>query len=197
MLKHYLAAYNLIAFILWALYIISYVTAGFQLNSFNLLVLNIAQGMAVLEIAHVVLKWIKSPVGSTVAQVFSRLLVLVFINAFVKQYAQLWVFHYGVIIVSLAWSITELVRYSFYFFTIYNRQPVTLLWMRYTFFIVLYPLGVTGEWFILATPVVSEGLSLNLYNGFMAFVLVSYIYYFPVLYKYMWKQRKAKLSTGL
>ncbi|MES2622503.1 MAG: hypothetical protein V4615_16750, partial [Bacteroidota bacterium] len=60
--KYYLAAYNLIAFTAWAVFLFNYFLAGYQMNAFNLLLLNIAQGMAVLEIIHVLLRWVKSPI---------------------------------------------------------------------------------------------------------------------------------------
>lgn len=191
--RYYLAAYNLIAFVFWAVFLFSYISSGLVMNSFNLLLLNIAQGMAVLEILHALLKWVKSPVVSTAAQVVSRILVLVLINMFIQNYAQLFVLNSGVLIVSFAWGITELVRYSLYFLSLFNRQPGLLLWMRYSFFIALYPLGVTGEWFVILTPLVAYGVSLNTYTVFVLLLLASYAYYFPVLYKYMWAQRKIKL----
>jgi hypothetical protein len=190
--KYYLAAYNAIAFLFWGAYFICFIASGFALSPLNLLLLNIAQGMAVLEILHTVFKWVKSPVGSTAAQVASRILVLVAINWFLSPAAPM-VFRVGVLIVSFAWSITELVRYSFYFLGLFDIQPRPLLWMRYSFFIALYPLGVTGEWLILITPLVAAGLQLNLYNAFLIVLAASYLYYFPVLYKYMWKQRRSKL----
>lgn len=191
--KSYLVAYNAIAFACWLLYLICFLSSGFVLTDNNLLLLNIAQGLAVLEIIHTVLKWVKSPVGSTAAQVFSRLLVLVLINVF-RQHDMLTPLCYaGVVTVSIAWGITEVVRYSFYALQLLNRQPYWLLWMRYTFFIVLYPVGVTGEWLIIASPIIAQGFSINAYNIFVVFLLGSYVYYFPVLYRYMWKQRRAKV----
>lgn len=193
MIKKYLIAYNLTAFCFWLFYLVSFTASQFQLTPTALLLLNIAQGMAVLEILHAILKWVKSPIGSTIAQVASRLLVLICINLFIGFQWPHTIFSWGVTIVSFAWSITELTRYSFYFLILLGKQPAVLVWMRYSFFIVLYPLGVTGEWFILFTPVLFAGLVLNHYNILLVPVLVSYLYYFPVLYKYMWKQRKAKL----
>ncbi|PIO61579.1 tyrosine phosphatase-like protein, PTPLA, partial [Teladorsagia circumcincta] len=51
----------------------------------------------------------------------------------------------GVPMLLLAWSVTEVVRYSYYALGLFNAVPYFLTWIRYTFFIVLYPLGVTGE----------------------------------------------------
>jgi very-long-chain (3R)-3-hydroxyacyl-CoA dehydratase len=77
--KYYLGAYNGIAFLAWAAYLVCFLAAGFQLDAPSLYLLNIAQGLAFLEIVHALLKWVKSPVLSTAAQVASRLLVLVLI----------------------------------------------------------------------------------------------------------------------
>lgn len=191
--KYYLVAYNVLAFCAWLAYLVSFAWSGFALEGNSLVLLNIAQGLAILEIAHIVFKLVKSPLASTIAQVFSRLLVLLLIDYFVYQQLQHQALQAGILVVSAAWGITELVRYSFYATQLLNNQPRLLLWMRYTFFIVLYPIGVFGEWLIIATPIFISGMVFNLYNLAMAFVLLSYVYYFPVLYKYMWKQRKAKL----
>ena len=40
-----------------------------------------------------------------------------------------------------AWGVTEVVRYSFYFFKLLGDVPRAVTWCRYTFFIALYPLG--------------------------------------------------------
>jgi hypothetical protein len=191
--KYYLVGYNVLAFCSWLAYLISFALSGGSLGNISLVLLNIAQGLAVLEIAHIIFKLVKSPLASTIAQVFSRLLVLVLIDYFRYQQIQHQALERGILVVSLAWGITELVRYSFYATQLLNSQPRALLWMRYTFFIVLYPVGVFGEWLIIATPIFISGMVFNPYNVAMAFVLLSYVYYFPVLYKYMWKQRKAKL----
>jgi very-long-chain (3R)-3-hydroxyacyl-CoA dehydratase len=124
---------------------------------------------------------------------FSRILVLVLINVFISPGPLTNIAHWGIAVVSIAWGITELVRYSFYFLSLFDRQPKALLWMRYTFFILLYPLGVTGEWLIIASPLI-EHFALGLYAAMVAVLAVSYIYYFPVLYMYMWKQRKTRVS---
>lgn len=44
-----------------------------------------------------------------------------------------------------AWSITEVIRYSFYALKEVGSVPALLTWLRYTTFIVLYPIGVSSE----------------------------------------------------
>ncbi len=208
-----MAAYNLVAFIFWALYLLVFLIAGCQITEPGLLLLNIAQSLALLEILHTFLKWVKSPVTSTIAQVASRILVLLLIDKYSlhltdKGFLQMFsvidfsdgrnadhLFYAGFIIVSLAWSITELVRYSFYFLSLFNLQPKILLWMRYTLFIGLYPFGVTGEWLIFIAPLCTLPFIFDLYTALVAFLVIAYVYYFPVLYKYMWKQRKARMPN--
>jgi very-long-chain (3R)-3-hydroxyacyl-CoA dehydratase len=201
-IKYYLIAYNGIAFLAWLAFGVSVITG--KGNVF--LLLGIAQSLALLEIVHAVTGWVRSPVGSTAAQVASRILVVVLFFAFNADEHLRWTI-IGFYVVSFAWTITELVRYSFYFLGLLESQPRWLLWMRYSFFILLYPIGVSGEWMIILSPLIAYGFTAityiecfgprplpNLYYGvFVAFLAVSYIYYFPVLYRYMWKQRKAKL----
>ena len=192
-IKYYLAAYNLVAFVFWLAYLIAFAGDGAYLSQKSLILLNIAQGLAILEILHAAARWVKSPVGSTAAQVFSRVLVVLLIDLFYYHVLETApIAETGIIVVSIAWGITELVRYSFYFLGLFDKQPKVLLWMRYTFFIVLYPTGVTGEWLIIASPLVAH-FAFSLYAAMAAVLAVSYIYYFPVLYMYMWKQRKARL----
>lgn len=50
---------------------------------------------------------------------------------------------------TIAWSITEIIRYAFYFFALLGSTPQILIWMRYTFFYVLYPLGAGSEMVLL------------------------------------------------
>ena len=52
----------------------------------------------------------------------------------------------------LSWSLTEVVRYSFYACTLLGFEPRPLVFLRYTLFYVLYPSGASSEAFlILAT----------------------------------------------
>lgn len=45
----------------------------------------------------------------------------------------------------LAWSLAELIRYTFYAFNLAGWNSNMLLWTRYTAFYVLYPLGASSE----------------------------------------------------
>lgn len=45
----------------------------------------------------------------------------------------------------LAWSITEIIRYSYFMLNLIGSVPGYLTWLRYNSFYVLYPVGVTSE----------------------------------------------------
>jgi very-long-chain (3R)-3-hydroxyacyl-CoA dehydratase len=49
----------------------------------------------------------------------------------------------------VAWSVTEVIRYSFFVLTLSGYQPAFITWLRYNTFYVLYPLGISSEcWLI-------------------------------------------------
>uniref|UniRef100_W5M3L3 Very-long-chain (3R)-3-hydroxyacyl-CoA dehydratase n=1 Tax=Lepisosteus oculatus TaxID=7918 RepID=W5M3L3_LEPOC len=115
----------------------------------------------------------------------------------------------SVLLFVVAWTITEIIRYSFYTFSLLNHLPYLIKWARYTLFIVLYPMGVTGELLTIyaALPYVREtGMySIRLpnkfnfsfdYYTFLILTMVSYIPLFPQLYFHMLRQRKKVLAPA-
>nr|CAG8527922.1 3285_t:CDS:2 [Entrophospora candida] len=68
------------------------------------------------------------------------------ILAFVQTAAVLEVrSHWAFTSMTIAWSIAEIVRYLYYAFNLIGKQPDLLLWCRYTFFYLLYPVGAGSE----------------------------------------------------
>jgi very-long-chain (3R)-3-hydroxyacyl-CoA dehydratase len=48
-----------------------------------------------------------------------------------------------------AWSVTEVIRYSYFVLTLSGYLPGFISWFRYNTFFVLYPLGISSEcWLI-------------------------------------------------
>jgi very-long-chain (3R)-3-hydroxyacyl-CoA dehydratase len=108
-----------------------------------------------------------------------------------------------------AWSIAEATRYIYYALNLYDLVPHFITWCRYSFFIILYPIGVTGELLTIyaSLPVIAKkGLySLPMPNPLNASfyyhyaligIMASYIPFFPQLYFYMLGQRKKFLGSG-
>ncbi len=190
----YLLAYNLLLAIGWAIFLIRELAAGFVMDYTSLLLLNICQAAAVLEIVHVAVKWVKSPIFTTFIQVFSRVFVLVFINLVPAEELIGILGITGVVLITIAWGITEAVRYAYYFSSLLEREIKWLTYLRYTLFIALYPIGVCGEWLILLSLMRMSSWDFNAINVIMGIVLLSYFPFFPKLYLHMWKQRRKKIG---
>jgi very-long-chain (3R)-3-hydroxyacyl-CoA dehydratase len=110
------------------------------------------------------------------------------------------------------WSVAECIRYGNYLYSdlVGNNQIVT--WIRYSGFVVLYPLGISSELLCLldAMPVIEKccprvfSLEMpNSYNfsfDYLYFIWISvlpgYVFGSPYLYNYMLGQRKRKLQKA-
>lgn len=190
----YLITYNTLLWLCWAwlmgyLFVNKGVVDGFALNW--LLFCTVA-GLA--EIVHSSKKWVKSSLFATSLQSIARVVVTLFmlwlpLNQNIKIGPLT-----GLQIVLLAWGMTELVRYAFYATSLAKVNNSILEYMRYTLFIVLYPLGVFGEWVVFFSIMKWKGTPLSFIHVFFGILLVVYLVFFPKLYRYMWQQRKAKIQ---
>ena len=61
----------------------------------------------------------------------------------------------------LSWSLTEVVRYSFYACSLLGREPPVLLFLRYTLFYTLYPSGASSEALLIYTTLPKPALGLH------------------------------------
>uniref|UniRef100_A0A914H0L5 Very-long-chain (3R)-3-hydroxyacyl-CoA dehydratase n=1 Tax=Globodera rostochiensis TaxID=31243 RepID=A0A914H0L5_GLORO len=205
----YLLAYNTVQYFGWGSILVSTALGLANGRTFPELYenvelqLKIFQTAAILEIVHSLVGLVRSPVFTTLVQVFSRVTVLWLILDTVETSRA----SVGVPMLLLAWSITEVVRYSFYALNLLNSVPYALTWMRYTFFIALYPMGAGGEvltmiaaldeiarrkHFTIEMPN-SWNMSFNFYYVVIALCLI-YLPGFPKLYGYMFVQRKKVLG---
>jgi len=165
--------------------------------------LKVFQTLAVLEVVNSAIGLVRSPPLITGLQVASRVYLVWLVTDLVPE-AQKSI---GVIIYVVAWCITEVVRYSFYALSLVKCSPYFLQWARYTFFIVLYPMGIIGEMTTVFTamPIVKQrriltldlpnaaNISFNYYYAMIVIVLM-YLPSFPKLYFYMWSQRRKVLD---
>lgn len=99
------------------------------------------QSLAVIEFLNALFGLVQSNPIMVLVQVFSRLAVL---WAVVEPYpAAAHSPFYALLL--FAWSFSEIVRYPFYVNQLLDSQSYMALWGRYTWFIVLYPIGVISE----------------------------------------------------
>ncbi|BAD61102.1 putative tyrosine phosphatase [Oryza sativa Japonica Group] len=110
----------------------------------------------------------------------------------------------------ISWSITEVIRYSFFGIKeSFGFTPSWLLWLRYSTFIVCYPVGMVSEvgLIYIAFPFMkaSEKYCIGMPNKwnfsfdyfyFSTFLMALYVPVFPYLLRHMVAQRKKALSKA-
>jgi len=208
--KVYLILYNVAMFLGWAgllVLLIGHVAImESHVGVFDKvkLLLYIFQTGAVFEIVHAALGLVRSNPVLTAFQVWSRVFLVWGITYSVPEIQNT----VAVPMFLLAWCITEVIRYSFYAAGLLGSTPEFITWARYTLFIVLYPVGVTGELLAIywALPHLKQTqiYSLRMPNNFnIAFdyhiyciiTMFLYIPIFPQLYLHMFAQRSKVLVT--
>ncbi len=97
----------------------------------------------------------------------------------------------------VAWSATELVRYSYFALALCGVQPRALTWLRYSTFIVLYPLGIVSECRLILLASGPAARVHPLAPLVLYAVLVIYVPGSYVLYTHMLRQRRKTLSKAV
>ncbi|XP_076633325.1 3-hydroxyacyl-CoA dehydratase 1 [Colletes latitarsis] len=165
----------------------------------------IFQYAAFLEIIHAVVGLVKSNPLLTTFQILSRIVIVIVLLTTPENYAAS---SFGVPLAILAWSITEVIRYLYYFTNLIEFVPHVLTWLRYTLFIALYPIGVSGELLCVYAALnyaKSHPQSIDyvfpsswtfIYYYALVFTMLVYIPVFPMLYLHMVAQRRKILGGG-
>ncbi|XP_058184986.1 very-long-chain (3R)-3-hydroxyacyl-CoA dehydratase PASTICCINO 2A-like isoform X3 [Rhododendron vialii] len=156
------------------------------------------------QILHGLLGLVRSPITATVPQISSRLFV---------TWGVLWSFpetrtHLLVSLLVISWSITEIIRYSFFGTKeAFGFAPSWIMWLRYSTFLFLYPIGISSEVGLIyfALPYIKESgkysmrmpnkLNFSLDSFYIAILVLGI--YFPGsshMYTYMIGQRTRALS---
>jgi len=208
--KLYLFVYNIIQFIGWSygfVKVLSYIAKrGNYIDVWPEVQSSVSlfQTLQLLEVVHCVVRLVPSNAFQTFIQILSRLILVWGILLVVVESRS----SVGVPMLLIAWSIAEMTRYLYYALNIYDSVPYVLTWLRYTLFIVLYPIGVSGELItmVCAFPYIRDRqlfayplpnfANISFYYHYLIIgVMLSYIPFFPQLYVYMISQRKKMLAT--
>jgi len=88
---------------------------------------------------------VRAPVFTTAMQVASRVIL---VWAIVDQFPAATSKSLAYSTMLLAWSATEVVRYSYFVFNLNGSVPGFLTWLRYNGFFLLYPMGISSEMFL-------------------------------------------------
>ncbi|KAL7950576.1 tyrosine phosphatase-like protein [Trichoderma barbatum] len=200
----YLILYNTVSAIAWALVLNStiltlysrggpsmvYVTTG-ELTKWT-------QTAAAMEILHSLFGVVRAPLFTTLMQVASRFL-LVWGVLFLYPYLAIESPTYSSMLI--AWSVTEVIRYSYFALSLSGFTPRVLTWLRYNTFFILYPVGIMSECSLVylaaagpATTATEYPLTLMPY--ILYGILAIYVPGAYILYTHMMAQRR-KVLRGL
>lgn len=185
----YLKAYNLVQLTGWFLALVS-LPFSFMLSFYTVCFVQI---LSLLEIFHAYKKWNNSSPLLCFIQIAARLFILFFtyLLIFFTIFKEILFFYTVVYSMLLAWFIAEIIRYAYYVSGMFNVQGKLITWLRYSAFIICYPVGVIAEFFIMYTVFKYDDLlSIKI---LMIIVALVYLYFFPKLYLHLFKQRKLKL----
>ncbi|GAB5588114.1 hypothetical protein Unana1_03014 [Umbelopsis nana] len=197
LIKGYLMAYNQLSFLGWAWILL--LTVGHLVeNNFDYTgvysvvwkYLPAVQTAAALEILHSATGWVRSPVSTTFTQVLSRVFLVWGVNYLFPEIRTHWSFTTMVI----SWSITEVVRYSYYFFNLAGGVPAFISWLRYTLFFVLYPTGAGSEVMMMYVALPYAKAWNEYYYYLLIVLMIVYIPGLPTMYLHMIGQRKKYLK---
>lgn len=188
-IEKYLKAYNLVQLAGWLLAIVS-LPVNFILAFYTICIIQI---LSVLEIFHAYKKWNNSSPFFCFIQISARLLVLFlsFILLFVSIFRKIPFLSENIYIMLTAWCIAEIIRYAYYISQLFKQEKKWITWLRYSAFIICYPIGLLTEFFVLYTVFkYNDVLAVKI---LMIVVALIYIFFFPKLYLHLFKQRKQKL----
>ena len=204
----YLILYNFLQLCGWSCFFFR--VTNYLINSKSLqeiysnshLILECCQYGAFLEIIHSIIGLVKSSIFATSIQIIGRIIIVLILQFFESAVSK------GYFLIYFAWSMVEIVRYTYYIMNLLQKDffkfniPYILIWCRYSFFVVLYPIGVSGE-MITVWNAKKDFNKYILYQTdkytFSAADLIYpiWIFYIPALiylYGYLFKQRKKVLN---
>lgn len=116
---------------------------------------------------------VRAPLGTTAMQVASRLFL---VWGVVERYPGSAGMSRAYTSMLVAWSVTEVIRYSFFACNLgFGDVPDFLLWLRYNTFFVLYPIGITSECMLVFTTVSMAWEDSPLLGGLWIAVLLIYV----------------------
>ncbi|KAF2468986.1 PTPLA-domain-containing protein [Lindgomyces ingoldianus] len=190
----YLLAYNALSTVLWFLVLRRVVSIASTNGLRNGQVYHhtesfcrLTQTAAVLEVVHSLFGIVRAPLLTTLMQVASRLLLVWGIG---YNFPQTTKFSPAYSSMLVAWSVTEVVRYSYFVFVLGGTGvPWLWTWLRYNTFLVLYPLGVASETWLVYNAIGPASRINETYGYVLYGILATYVPGFYMLFTHMLKQR--------
>jgi very-long-chain (3R)-3-hydroxyacyl-CoA dehydratase len=194
MLKHYLRAYSALSVLLWSGLFIWF----WLIDTSWIWPLVIVQGLAFLDVFHSAFRFVKASVSMVLAQYLARMFIsgLLFIANYQWPIADTQAVQIGTGLIFLAWPASEVIRHAYYLKIPHPFWHQKITFLRYSAFLVLYPLGVTAESLLMGqVGIFAYSAGGYTWMWIIVFAFVCYILFFPKLYLYLYRQRKKTLKN--
>lgn len=170
------------------------------MSEYGMILVYIFQLLAIAEVVHSLIGLVHASLVTTCIQVFGRLQVLYVVHGIAGSASS--AASSGLLPMILAWASIEIVRYLYLALNVVRLAPYPLLWLRYTLFYILYPIGVFGEMKVLYDSLGQELPSAdvgNLWNFYFSqyvriLLCVVYLPALYVQYTHMMRQRRIVLA---
>jgi very-long-chain (3R)-3-hydroxyacyl-CoA dehydratase len=131
---------------------------------------------------------VRAPLLTTLMQVSSRFLL---VHLIASPFPQTTRTSPAYATMLLAWSVTEVVRYTFFVFSLSGvGVPRLWTWLRYNTFVVLYPLGVASECWLVWKAVAPASAVNEMYGWVLYAILAVYVPGIWILFTHMLAQRR-------
>ncbi|OLL24471.1 putative very-long-chain (3R)-3-hydroxyacyl-CoA dehydratase [Neolecta irregularis DAH-3] len=192
LVSYYLVCYNLVSATLWFCLLLRTLFAAYftgvqhvfaDVSGYSKCV----QTGALLEVLHIIFGLVRSPLFTTVIQISSRLLLVWGIS---HTFPQICEDSPAYTLMLAAWSIAEVIRYSFYAFNLRQNFPQFLIKLRYNAFYSLYPLGAGSEMWLIFKSLDAADFSYPAFGYALRAILLIYVPGFHMMYTHMISQRK-------
>ncbi|KAK8117457.1 uncharacterized protein PG998_005738 [Apiospora kogelbergensis] len=190
----YLITYNCISFLLWTWLTFRTVrvlvfgpdtdeyddaAAGSLYRQLPFPLLAFTQTLAFLEVAHAALGLVGASAATTALQIGGKNLVVWTVMA---RFPELFITAadesgpMGFLGCVLAWGFSEMIRYAFFVGQLLRGEPFGWVkWLRYNAFLVLYPVGLFSEaWVVYLALAQGEDIG-PVYKGYLFLGLLTYL----------------------
>uniref|UniRef100_A0A6B2LJJ1 very-long-chain (3R)-3-hydroxyacyl-CoA dehydratase n=1 Tax=Arcella intermedia TaxID=1963864 RepID=A0A6B2LJJ1_9EUKA len=184
-----MVVYNALGVLMWGAVLVALAESWWRERSLERVfketatLVAMVQTTAILEIIHSATGLVHSPVLSNIIQVGTRSTVIWLAVASGAGETGMY------LAMVVAWGVSDMTRYLYYISVQVDRTSRGLLWCRYSFFLVLYPVGAGGEVWLLNLVRLKE----EMWRWPLGVALVVYPVGFLYMYLHMLGQRKKAL----
>jgi len=164
--------YNIVGVLGWSALLLTSLQHIITTKNFHILqsdnvwkIVQLVQSMQVLEIIMSLLRITRSPVLASLVQVIARMFVVFLVFPFVKDsdYPALAI---------IPWCLADLIRSLYYTNVELKINNNFIEWLRYSAFLILYPIGISGEF--MSANLALEKISISKIYYDQSFTILDY-----------------------